>query len=60
MRMGYLQVVEEEEHIAGKFLLGNSETIGHRGCLANGLGVFLTNSRVKILKVIKPRLLTLR
>lgn len=42
--------------MAGKFLLGNSETMGHRGYLANRLGVFLTNVRVQILMVSKPGL----
>ena len=37
-------------HTAGTFLLGNSEIMGH-GCLANSLGAFLTNTRVKMLKV---------
>lgn len=48
--MGNLQVIEEEgSSLAGKFLVGDSETMGYRG-------VFLTNASVKILKVIKPRL----
>lgn len=53
--MGNLPVVEEEPtHMTGKFLPSNSETMGHRD-LANRLGVFLTNARVKILKAIKQR-----
>lgn len=33
---GQLQIVEEEQnHMAGKPLLGNPETMGHRGYLAN-------------------------
>lgn len=59
--MGDLQVVEEEQNRHGrKFFAGylrNNDTQGH---LANRLGVIQTkvqtNSRVKILKVIKPRL----
>lgn len=32
VRMGHLQVVDEEgTYVAGTFLLGNSETVGHRG-----------------------------
>ena len=39
VRMGYLQVVDGEWNIhkAGKSLLGDSETRGHRGYLANRL-----------------------
>lgn len=34
--MDHLQVVQEEgTYMGGKFLLGNSETMGHRGYLAN-------------------------
>lgn len=55
-KMGDLQVVEKSGLCeAGKFLPGNSETMG-RGYLANRPGVFLTRARVKSFKMIKPRL----
>lgn len=51
-----LQVVEEKQNMHGKqILLDNSETMD-MGYLANKLGVLLANARVRILKVIKPRL----
>lgn len=49
-----MQVVEEEG--TGKFLLGISEIMGHRGYLDKRLGVFLSEARVKNFKVIIPRL----
>lgn len=55
MRMGNLQIVEEEGNVVGKSLLGNSERMGSKGYPLTGL-VFLTNGGVKILKVNKPRL----
>lgn len=50
--MANLQVAEEEE-MARKFLQGNSETKEHSRYLANRCGVFLTNARLKVLKVTK-------
>ena len=47
---------QKKTHLPEKFLLGNSETRGHKGNLACRLGVSVTNTRVNILKVINPRL----
>lgn len=41
-------------YLTRKLLLSNSETMGHSGHPAKGPEVFLTNARVKNLKVIKP------
>lgn len=55
--MGNLQVVEEDQDIHGrKILAGQLRNSGMQGHLVNSLGVFLTNTRVKILKAIKHRL----
>lgn len=46
---------ELQKTLAGKFLLDNPETMRHGGYLVNKLGVFLSNVRVKMLKVIMLR-----
>lgn len=46
--MIYRELRNEGAHVAGKFLLDNSETAGHNGYLANKRGVFLRSPYLRV------------